>query len=148
MFWTGDSKLLLVSCADVIEHMPNFNLQFSSALTEASWKWPFKLLASLWCAPIKKKIKQQRLGTTNQMKTNLFTSPLIKALPVHMFVLRLTFYQNKQIKNPNYVIFLPFILFLASLSRINILVTVSRQLLILLGQCTTAPLFSLQQLAY
>ena len=36
MFWTGDSKFLLVSCAAVIEHMPNFNLQFYSVLAEAS----------------------------------------------------------------------------------------------------------------
>lgn len=84
MFWTGDGKLLLVSCADVIEHMPNFNLRFYSALAEASWKWPFKLPASLWHAPINKKIKQQRVGSTNQMESNLFTSPLIKTPPVHV----------------------------------------------------------------
>lgn len=109
MFWTGDGKLLLVSCADVTKHMPNFNRQFYSALVEESWKWPFKLPTSLWCATIKKKINQQRLGTTDQMESNFFTSFLIRTLPVPVFVLRLTFCQSNQIKNPNYVIFLPFV---------------------------------------
>lgn len=61
-------------------------------------------------------------------------------------MLRHTFCQNSQIKNPNYVIPPP-PLFLSGLSRINILATASRQLFVLLGQCMAAPLFCLQQLA-
>lgn len=89
------------------------------------------------------------LGTTTQIVSKLLTSPLIKTLSVHVFVFRLSFHQNNQIKNPSYLtFFFQSFYFLASLSKINILVAISRMPVTLLGQRTTAPLFSLQQLAY
>lgn len=85
--------------------MLHFNLQFHSALAEVSSKC-LKIPAPLWCALIKKKVNHQGLGTRKQTEPTLFTSPLIQTLPAHMLVLKLTFYQNNQIKNANYFIFL------------------------------------------
>lgn len=148
MAGSGDGRLLLVSGADVMEHVPSFNLRFYFALAQVSPRWPLSLSVSM--VPVKTRMNQQGLALqTRWTQTGLRVLSLKPLLPLclcsDLLSVKITL---SRILTMSFHPSPPLTLFVASSSRTNTLATVSRQLLTLLGQCTTAPSFSRRQLAY